>query len=172
MIRLIAAINTNRVLGDGDKLLWDIPGDLNRFRRLARTGPNIMGRKTWDSLPYKPLKGRLNIVISRDPSFEAPGAKVADSFERGLEIARKEGTEDIWVIGGSAIYELALPCADQLDLTYVHDTLENPTWPHFPPLGDFEEIPNADPQDNRTMTENGITYEFVTLRRRPSANAS
>lgn len=169
MIRLIAAINTRRVIGKDNTLVWNIPGDLARFRRLARTGPNIMGRKTWDSLPMHPLKGRLNIVISREPGFRAEGAAVVDSFEKALARAKEEGTDDIWVIGGGQIYALALPYADQLDLTLVDDESDDEGWAHFPPFEGFEVVPNEDPADNGTRTENGVTYEYLTLRPASSA---
>jgi dihydrofolate reductase len=170
MLRLIAAINTRRVIGDGTSLLWHIPEDMARFRRLTTSGPVIMGRKTWLSIPekYRPLKDRLNIVISRDPNFRAEGARVVDSFEKARELATGAGTDDQWVIGGGEIYALALPVADQLDLTLIEDDADDEGWAHFPPFTEFDIVPNEDPNDNGVREHDGVRYEFVTLR--PSAN--
>jgi len=113
----------NGVIGRGDGLPWRLGTDLRRFRALTLGKPVIMGRKTWESLPRRPLPGRLNVVLSRRPEFEAPGAVVCDDFSEALEIAREQAGEDgkdeVCVIGGADLFALALPRARRIYLTEV-----------------------------------------------------
>lgn len=123
-ISLIAAIGRNRAIGKDNRLLWNIPGDLPRFKALTMGHPVIMGRKTWESLPekFRPLPGRTNVVITRDPQYPAQGAVLAQSFPEALSRARgAEGAEEIFVIGGQQVYQCALPFAHRLYLTLVDD---------------------------------------------------
>lgn len=115
---LIAALGQNRAIGYQNRLCWHIPEDLARFRSLTRGYASIMGRKTWESLPpaVRPLPGRQNIVISRQPGFHAAGAQVAQSLDAALALVLGEKT---FIIGGAELYALALPCADVLELTEV-----------------------------------------------------
>src|SRR3989338_2509696 len=122
-VSIIAAIGKNRELGKDNKLIWHILEDLQRFKNLTNGHPIIMGRKTWDSLPFKPLPKRVNIVVTRnsDFSFARPGlAKLAGSLEKAIEIAKKSsGAEEVFIIGGGQIYEQAIKkgLADKLYLT-------------------------------------------------------
>ncbi|MFI4935682.1 MAG: dihydrofolate reductase [Caulobacterales bacterium] len=113
----------NGVIGRGDALPWRLRTDLQRFRRLTLGKPVIMGRKTWQSLPSRPLKGRTNIVLSRDGSFEPAGALVCETFSEAVQIAREQaeedGVEEVCVIGGAALFALALPRAQRIYLTEV-----------------------------------------------------
>src|SRR5690349_9714618 len=102
MISLIAVVGKNRELGKDGGLIWKVPGDLPRFKKLTMGHPVIMGRKTHSTFQYKggPLPGRTNIVITRDPNFSQDGFLVAHSYEEAIEIAKKsEGAEEIFVIG-------------------------------------------------------------------------
>lgn len=120
MLSIIAAIGRNRELGRGNDLLWKIPDDLKRFKKLTEGHPIIMGRKTYESLPRRPLPGRTNIVITRDPKWTSEGALTAESLDEALGMAAfAEGGEETFVIGGAQIYELALPHADRLYLTLI-----------------------------------------------------
>lgn len=126
-ISLIAALGKNRAIGKDNRLIWNIPGDLPRFKALTSGHPVIMGRKTWESLPEKsrPLPGRTNIVITRDTSYDAPSAILAQSFPQALSLARDaEGADEIFAIGGQQVYECALPFATNLYLTLVEDEQE------------------------------------------------
>src|SRR6185312_3060714 len=100
-----------------------LKSDLANFRAVTMGKPVIMGRKTWDSLPKKPLVGRTNIVLSRDGSFEPHGALVCDNFSEALQIGREQAQEDgrdeVCVIGGASLFELALSRATRLYLTEV-----------------------------------------------------
>jgi dihydrofolate reductase len=115
----------NGVIGRSGGLPWRLSTDLRRFRALTLGKPVIMGRKTWDSLPRarRPLPGRLNVVLSRQPEFEAAGAVVCDNFAEALEMAREQAAEDgqdeVCVIGGADLFALALPRAKRIYLTEV-----------------------------------------------------
>lgn len=113
----------NGVIGAGGTLPWRLKSDLALFKALTLGKPVIMGRRTWDSLPLKPLPGRVNIVLSRDGSFEPKGAVVCEAFSEAMQIAREQAAEDgvdeVCVIGGAALFDLALPKAGRIYLTEV-----------------------------------------------------
>jgi len=113
----------NGVIGAAGALPWRLKSDLVRFRALTLGKPVIMGRKTWDSLPRKPLPGRCNIVLTRDGSFRAPGAVICEALAEAVEIGREQaledGVEEVCVIGGAAVFEAALPRASRVYLTEV-----------------------------------------------------
>jgi len=115
----------NGVIGRGAGLPWRLSADLRRFRALTLGKPVIMGRKTWESLPpsNRPLRGRLNVVLSRQPEYEAEGAVVCADFAEALDIAREQAAEDdareVCVIGGADLFALALPRAHRIYLTEV-----------------------------------------------------
>lgn len=121
---MIAAIGRNRELGKGNDLLWKIPDDLKRFKELTRGHPVIMGRKTYESLPVRPLPGRTNIVITRHHAQEKTrgesSVRWAASLDEALSMAAfAEGGEETFVIGGGQIYAMAFPHADMLHLTHI-----------------------------------------------------
>lgn len=122
-LSLVVARARNGVIGRDGDLPWRLRSDLQRFKQITLGKPCIMGRKTWDSLPLRPLPGRLNLVLTRDSSFEATGAVVCESFSEALEIAAEQaaedGAEEICVIGGVALFDLALPRAKRLYITEV-----------------------------------------------------
>ena len=132
MLSLIAAVARNHALGKDGQLLWHLPEDMKHFRETTRGKPVVMGRKTWESLPekFRPLPGRQNIVVSRDPAYKAHGADLAGSLEGALALAG--GAEEVFVIGGEQLYRAALPFADRLYLTEVE--LEPEADAFFPEL--------------------------------------
>lgn len=136
---LIAALAENRVIGRDNQLPWHLPADLKHFKALTLGKPIIMGRKTWDSLG-RPLPGRLNLVVSRQPGLQLEGAEVftslAAALERAEAWAREEDAEELMLIGGAQLYELGLAQADRLYLTRVG----------ISPQGDayFPEVTEAD----------------------------
>jgi dihydrofolate reductase len=113
----------NGVIGRDGALPWRLKSDLKLFKAITLGKPVIMGRKTWDSLPRRPLPGRTNIVLSRDGSFEAAGALVCERFEEALAIGREQaeedGAEEVCIIGGASLFALALPKARRMYLTEV-----------------------------------------------------
>lgn len=123
-ISMIAAAGENNTLGKDGKLLWHLPNDLKRFKRLTLGHPVIMGRKTFETLPH-PLPGRTNIIITRQKGYQKEGCVVVDSIEKALEAARKiKGNNEICIVGGGQIYELALPLANKIELTRIHHKFE------------------------------------------------
>ena len=113
----------NGVIGREGVLPWRLAADMRRFRALTLGKPVIMGRRTWESLPRRPLPGRLNLVLTRTAAYEAAGALVSDDFAEALAIAREQATEDgvaeVCVIGGAEVFALALPRARRAYLTEV-----------------------------------------------------
>jgi dihydrofolate reductase len=118
----------NGVIGKDGALPWRLKSDLANFRAVTMGKPVIMGRRTWDSLPKKPLVGRTNIVLSRDGSFEPKGAVVCEEFSEAVGIAREQAAEDgareICVIGGASLFELALHKAGRIYLTDIDADVE------------------------------------------------
>ena len=143
---LVVARARNGVIGRDGDLPWRLRSDLQRFKAITLGKPCIMGRKTWKSLPLKPLPGRLNLVLSKDESFEPTGAVAVTRFDEALEIAREQaeddGVDEICVIGGFALFELALPRARRLYITEVEAKPEGDAW--FPPFDEslFAETAN------------------------------
>ena len=154
MISLIAAVARNRALGKDGQLLWHLPEDMRYFRETTRGKPVIMGRKTWESLPdaFRPLPGRRNIVISRNPAYEAPGATLAGSLEEAVRLTQDDA--EVFVIGGAEIYGQALPLAQRLYLTEVaHDFAADAFFPEFS-TGEWQEI-------SRSEAKNGAGLDFT-----------
>ena len=136
-IILIAAMAANRVIGKDNSIPWDIQGEQTRFKRTTMGHALIMGRKTWQSIGH-PLPGRRNIVITRNPSFQAAGAEVALSLEQGLSLCRNEAK--IFIIGGEQLYRLTLPLADSLILTILPQPVAGDAYfPEFS-ANEFKEI--------------------------------
>ena len=116
-ITLVAAIASNNVIGKENSLPWNIPEDLKRFKQMTSGHTILMGRKTFDSIG-RPLPNRQNIVMTKDENFEQEGIKVVNDFDEALELI-KESNEDVFVIGGSKIYELFEPVANSLAITRI-----------------------------------------------------
>lgn len=130
-VSLIWAMASNRVIGRGNGLPWKLSTDMQHFRRVTMGKPVVMGRRTFESLE-KPLPGRLNVVVTRNPAFLAQGARVAHSLEDAFDVAAAQceidGQDELFVIGGAQIYALALPVADRLYVTEIHAEIEGDTW--------------------------------------------
>jgi dihydrofolate reductase len=138
MISLIVAMDKNNLIGGENKLLWNIPGELKRFREITSGHPIIMGRKTHQSIG-RVLPNRTNIIITRDQDYQVDGAIVVHSLEEALEKAKSEiGSDEIFVIGGGQIYAQALPVTDRLYLTIVEGEYEGDT--HFPDYSAFSRV--------------------------------
>ncbi len=128
LLVLVAARARNGVIGRQGALPWRLRSDMALFKAVTLGKPVVMGRRTWDSLPRRPLPGRLNLVLSRDGAFEPLGAVKCERFEEALSIGREQAAEDgageVCVIGGVALFELALPKARRLYLTEVDAEVE------------------------------------------------
>ncbi len=143
IISLIVAMDENQGIGIDNRLPWRLSSDLQRFKRLTMGHCLIMGRKTHQSIG-KPLPGRLNIVVSRNPNYRSEGCVVVNSLDQALQLARERGETEVFVIGGGEIFRQALPLADRIYLTQVHSRLRATAF--FPKidLTEWEEIESVD----------------------------
>jgi len=132
IVSLIAAHAQNYVIGKNNDLPWHLPDDMKYFMQTTKGHHCIMGRKNYDSIPekFKPLPNRVNIVVTRQKDFWAPGCVVVNSIEHALDIARSNGEQEVFIIGGADIYKLGLAFADKLYLTEIQSTITGDT--HFP----------------------------------------
>lgn len=156
-VSLLWAQSRDSVIGRDGGLPWHLPEDLRRFRALTTGGTVVMGRATWESLPerFRPLPGRVNVVLSRDPSYDAAGALVLTSLDEALRTAT-----DVWVIGGGAVFAEALPHADALFVTDVDVAVEGDTV--APTVGPgWREVDVGE----WLVSEDGTRYRFRELRR-------
>jgi dihydrofolate reductase len=155
MITLVLAMAENGVIGKDGAIPWRIAEDMKRFKSLTLGKPVVMGRKTWDSLPRKPLPDRLNIVVTRQPDWSADGAVTARSFDDALDKA--QNAADVMVIGGGEIYRVSLAKADRIELTQVHRAFDGDAYFTFDANG-WQEIARSD-----HATPDGLAYSYVTL---------
>lgn len=156
-LKLILARSRNGVIGLNNSMPWHLPEDLAHFKRTTMGAPVIMGRKTWDSLPerFRPLPGRLNIVVTRQEHWSAPGVTVAHSLEQACSQCPAQATA--WVIGGAELYRLALPLADQAVVTEIDaDFVGDAFAPSFGP--NWREIAR-----HNIISAQGLPLSFITL---------
>jgi dihydrofolate reductase len=158
-VALVVAIAANGVIGNKGAIPWRIPDDMKHFKAVTLGKPCIMGRKTWDSLPVKPLPDRINIVITRDAGFSADGVYVVASLHEAMAWAVLGDPKEIAVIGGAQIYAEALPRATRIYLTDVHRAF----------VGDARFVFDRalwreTAREDRAMPD-GLRYSFVTLER-------
>jgi dihydrofolate reductase len=158
-LTLILARAANGVIGKGGGIPWHISGDLRRFKALTIGKTIVMGRKTWDSLPNKPLPGRRNIVVTRDETWRAEGAE-------NMSMDRARALPDAVVIGGAEIYRAALARADRIELTEVHKSFDGDARFDFE-LKDWRETARED-----QVTPEGLRYSYVTLEHERRRNAA
>lgn len=158
-ITLIAAISSNNVLGKDNKLIWHISADLKRFKRLTSGHCVIMGRKTFESLPYA-LPKRTNIVLTRNRNYIAKGALVVHSVAEAL--ANTDEDLQPFILGGGEIYTLFLPLAHKIELTQIHHEFEGDA---FFPLIDFSVWELLSKEDHFRQAEQPYNYSFLTYRK-------
>jgi len=130
MISIIVAVSEDYGIGKDNELLWHIPEDLKRFKRLTTGNSIIMGKKTWESLPRRPLPGRRNIVLTDDPLEHIADSLTAYSIDDALSKCEKD--EEIFVIGGGSVYRQFMPLADRLYITHVNK--KSPADVYFPEI--------------------------------------
>jgi dihydrofolate reductase len=160
-ISLIVAAGENDVIGrSGSMLPWHLSADLAHFKQLTLGRPIIMGRKTYDTIG-RALPGRRNIVISRNPGFDAPGCEVVTSLEAALGTAAQDGDGEVFVIGGSQIFEAAMPKATLIHLTRVHAAPEGDAY--F--VCDLPQWHETSREDHTADANNEYAYSFIELRR-------
>lgn len=161
-IVLVAAVARNGCIGRNGGLPFRLPEDQQHFRRTTIGHPVIMGRKTWDSLPprFRPLPERRNIVVSRNPDWQAEGAEPARSLHAAL--ARIEGEPIAFVIGGGELYREALPHADELVLTEIDRDIDGDT---FFPAWDRSRFEMLNREAHHAAPPNDFDFAFATYRR-------
>ncbi len=158
-LNLILARARNGVIGQHNTLPWHLPEDLAHFKRHTLGCPVIMGRKTWDSLPpkFRPLPGRLNVVVTRQTDWQADGAVAANSLEAACAACPADSTA--WVIGGAELYAQALALASKAVVTEIDADFEGDAWgPQFGP--EWREVAR---ESHRSNT--GLAYSFVTYQK-------
>jgi len=165
-LALICAMADNGVIGNRNALPWRLPEDLRHFRRTTMGHSVIMGRKTFESIG-RPLPGRSNIVVSRQPGYGADGAKVRNSLEAALELAETiaaiDGAEQAFVIGGAELYRLAMPQAERFHLTRIHADVAGDTRLEDFNEAEWEEISR---EDFTRDPENPYNYSICLLRKK------
>ena len=161
-ISLVAAVARDGGIGHAGGLLVRLPDDLPRFKQITLGTPIVMGRKTWQWVG-RPLPGRRNIVVSRDATFRAEGAETATSLDAALALA--DSAPLVHVIGGAEVYALALPIADELQLTEIDEQF--PADVFFPPW-DSERF--AEVAREPRQTAEGLRYAFVTYKKLPEGD--
>jgi dihydrofolate reductase len=168
-IVLIVAVADNGVIGASGVIPWRLKSDMARFKAMTMGKPVVMGRKTFLSLPRRPLPGRTNIVLTRDGKFRAPGAVVAMSFTQAQAIARADALRrsagEIAVIGGADIYAQWMEIADRLEVTEVHARPEGDTRLASIDAADWEEVARG---RHSAGSDDSADFSYVTYRRRRS----
>ena len=157
-LHLIYARAANGVIGKDGTLPWHLPEDLAHFKRKTSGLPVIMGRKTWDSLPprFRPLPGRTNIVVTRQPAWSADGALRAGSLAEAMALCGEAA--DAWLIGGAELYAQGLPLASSAEVTEIAATFDGDA--HAPALGPHW----VESSREQHTSSNGLGYSFVSYR--------
>jgi dihydrofolate reductase len=158
-VRLLWAQAAGGVIGAGNSLPWRLPEDQRRFRALTTGGTVVMGRATWESLPpaHRPLRDRVNVVLTRQPGFEAPGAQVVHDLAEALD---RDG--DVWVIGGGTVYAQAMPLADELHVTEVRERFDGDTY--APAVDGRWTLAEAEPAEGWAESATGLGYRYLTYK--------
>lgn len=160
MISIIVAVSEDWGIGKDNELLWHISEDLKRFKRLTLGNNIIMGKKTWESLPRRPLTGRRNIVLTDNPEECIEFSVTAYSIEDALNKCEKE--KEIFIIGGGSIYRQFMPIADRLHISHVHKNAQADIY--FPVI-DKNTWEVVDKEEYPAGEKNEISYTYVIYNR-------
>ncbi|MGY5451955.1 type 3 dihydrofolate reductase [Agarivorans sp. MS3-6] len=158
-VAMIAAMAEQRVIGKDNQMPWHLPADLKHFKAVTMGKPVIMGRLTYESIG-RPLPGRLNIVISRNPELLIDGVTVVNSVDAALALVPDEA--EVMIIGGANIYQQCLHLAEVLYLTFIDKQVEGDA--HFPDYQQFQ-WQEVDRESHLADERNPVNYQFVTLQR-------
>ncbi|WP_305909803.1 type 3 dihydrofolate reductase [Methylomarinum sp. Ch1-1] len=158
-ISLIVAMASNRVIGVDNRMPWHLSADLKKFKQLTMGSPILMGRKTFESIG-RPLPGRRNIIISRNPSYQQPGCDVFNDLQAALDSCRNN--DEIFIIGGAKLYKTMLPRADFLYLTEIQQDFAGDT--RFPEFDrqQWQEVERQDIDDDESVD---FCYSFIKLKK-------
>ena len=164
MITLIAAIGQNNELGKNNDLIWHLPADLKRFKKVTTGHYILMGRNTFESIG-KPLPNRTSVIITRNRNYFKDGCLIANSIEEAIELV--DTNEDAFIIGGAQIYKQALESnlVDKLDITLVHENFDADVF--FPEINSdiWEEISR---EDFKADEKNNFDYSFLSYLKKPT----
>jgi dihydrofolate reductase len=160
-VTLVVAVADNGIIGAQGGMPWHLPADLSHFKQVTLGKPVLMGRLTWDSIG-RPLPGRRNLVLTSDPEWQAEGAQRVSSLDQALALAEAGGAQELMVIGGAAVYHLALPRAQRIYLTRVHAAPEGDT--RFPDL-DPDQWEEVAQRERLADERNAHDLTFVVLER-------
>ena len=162
-IHAIVAVASDWAIGRQGDLLCHLPADMRHFKETTMGHSIIMGRKTFESFPRRPLPGRQNIVITRNPDWQSPGVTVVHSLDEAIAAAQ---TDVAFVIGGAQVYEQALPRVDVLHLTVIHARWA--TADAFFPALDMTEWEEVEREHHGSDHKNAYEFDFITLKRKSS----
>ena len=160
-IQAIVAIAADGAIGRQGELLCHLPADMKHFKEVTMGHSIVMGRKTFESFPRRPLPGRQNIVITRNAGWQYPGVTVAHDLNEAIAAAE---TDTVFIIGGAQIYELALPLVDVLHLTRIHARWASADV-YFPALN-MDEWQEVSREHHESDHRNAYEFDFITLKRR------
>jgi len=158
-LSIIAAMDKNRLIGDNNSLPWHLPADLAFFKRTTLGKPILMGRKTYESIG-KPLPGRRNIIISREPAYHAPGCETVNSIQAALKLVEDE--PEAMLIGGASLYQQTLELAETLYITEIDHAFSGDTW--FPAI-EPQIWQEAWREKHQPDEHNSYAYDFVKFLR-------
>ena len=161
-ITLVVAASENNAIGLNNQLLWHLPKDMRFFKNTTWGMPILMGRKTFESMGSKPLNGRLNIIITRNKNWVSEDVTVVHTMEEATALATKFSYNELLVIGGGEIYEMALPLAQKIWLTRVHTTIEGDVY--FPKLNAEWEMVSS--TQNAADEKHKFSFDFECWKRK------
>jgi dihydrofolate reductase len=161
-ISIIAAVAANNIIGRDNKLPWHMPADLKWFKALTTGHHVVMGRKTFEEF-RKPLPGRVNVVVTRNPNWAADGVAIARSVDEAISKAEAAGDKEIFIIGGAEIFSQVLHRSDRMYITRIHTEPEGDTY--FPDFDDVNEWKLVDSEHHEADEKNVFPYSFLTYER-------
>jgi dihydrofolate reductase len=159
-LSLICAMDQNRLIGSNNALPWHLPADLAFFKKTTLGKPIVMGRKTYESIG-RPLPGRQNIIITRNPEFHAEGCDTCTSIDQAIELAGDQ--DEVMLIGGASLYQQTIDLAQHLYLTRIHHQFEGDAW--FPEF-DLQQWHEVWREDHTRDEKNGYDFSFLKYSRK------
>ncbi len=160
IISIIAAVAENNVIGKDNDLVWHLPNDTRYFMDTTKGHHILTGRRNYESIPpkYRPLKDRINVIVTRQPNYQMVGAIVVNSIEDGIKLAQNNGEEELFIIGGGEIYHQSLDLVDRLYITEVKDKFEGDTY--FPKV-DYQKWKEVKRIHNPNDNKHACAFDFV-----------
>lgn len=165
LISIIVAVSKNNVIGRNNDLPWHLPADMKYFKNTTMGHCVVMGRKNYDSIPlkYRPLQGRMNIVVTRNKSFHAEGVVAVGSIEEAIDYAKNKNESECFIIGGGEVFSQSLKYCDKVYLTRIHHSFDGDVF--FPelPLHEWKEVSRI---ENKADEKNILPFSFLVYERK------